>query len=104
MATLVEEVLAVWRDAERMLGELPELHADHETVARAVAELRAIYSELTAASTQSRARIRVSEAAVARTRTLLDAARRSIEPTAAGRGSPGEGDDAVGSDLALGGG
>ena len=86
MATLIEEVLATWRDAERVLATLPELDADHETVARAVLELRALYSELTAASAQSRMRLRTTRASVARTRVLLERTRGRL------RGRPSRGD------------
>ena len=45
--TAVQEVLAAWRDAERLLDELPPVGTDHETVVLTVASLRAAYARLT---------------------------------------------------------
>jgi hypothetical protein len=79
MATLIEEVLAAWRDGERVLADLPEVHPDHESVALAVAELRALYAQLTDISSQSRRRLRATNAALERTAALLERVRASHE-------------------------
>ena len=45
--TSVEEVLAAWRDAERLLGDLPPIGTDHDSVANVVASLRTTYARIT---------------------------------------------------------
>ncbi len=45
--TTVAEALEVWREAERLLEELPPLSPDHETVAVIAAESRDLYQRLT---------------------------------------------------------
>ncbi len=42
----VAETLDTWREAERLLEELPPLSPDHETVAAIVVECRATYQRL----------------------------------------------------------
>ena len=44
--TAVAEVLAAWRDAERLLGDLP-IGTDHDSVTRVVASLRTTYARIT---------------------------------------------------------
>ncbi len=43
----VAEALDTWREAERLLAELPPLSPDHETVALVVAHSREVYGRLT---------------------------------------------------------
>jgi hypothetical protein len=45
--THVEELLSVWRDAERLLDTLPPMSPDHEAVRDAVVEVRAAYQAIT---------------------------------------------------------
>ena len=45
--TSVDEVLAAWRDAERLLGDLPSIGTDHDSVAHVVASLRTTYARIT---------------------------------------------------------
>ena len=47
MEQLVGEVLGVWREAERLLDELPPLDPDHETVRLAVHSLQSTYQAVT---------------------------------------------------------
>lgn len=68
----VEEVLAAWRDAERLLDELPPVDPDHETVRLAVATLRLTYQQLTTGSATDTQLVLVqSLETIERTRTLL---------------------------------
>lgn len=46
-AQLIERALATWREAERLLRELPPVDADHETVRLEVVRLREAYTRLT---------------------------------------------------------
>jgi hypothetical protein len=45
--THVEELLSVWRDAERLLDTLPPMSPDYEAVRDAVVELRSAYQTVT---------------------------------------------------------
>lgn len=45
--THVEELLSVWRDAERLLDTLPPMSPDHEAVRAAVVEVRSAYQRVT---------------------------------------------------------
>jgi hypothetical protein len=51
--TAVEEVLATWRDAERLLDDLPPIGRDHETVVTVVASLKVTYARITDESLRS---------------------------------------------------
>ena len=56
----VEELLATWREAERVLESVPPLSRDHESVALAVVRLRTTYQRLT--DRQERSAALVAEA------------------------------------------
>ena len=45
--THVEELLSVWRDAERLLDTLPPMSPDYEAVRAAVVEVRSAYQTIT---------------------------------------------------------
>ena len=70
--TSVEEVLAAWRDAERLLGDLPPIGTDHESVARVVVSLRTTYARITDES------IRTSPIVIAETRQTIASSRDLI--------------------------
>lgn len=70
--TSVEEVLAAWRDAERLLGDLPPIGTDHDSVARVVASLRTTYARITDES------IRTSPMVIAETRQTIATSRDLI--------------------------
>jgi hypothetical protein len=53
VAKAVEEVLAAWREAERVLDTLPPLSPDHETVRRTVVSLRRTYQTITSDAEQT---------------------------------------------------
>jgi hypothetical protein len=67
MSKLVEEVLGAWREAERLLEELPPIDPDHETVRLSVLELRDVYQRLTDARAGSATALQAS-------REVLDSA------------------------------
>ena len=48
MQMLVGAVLAAWRHAERLAGELPVDHPDRQAVLAAAERLRVLYQDLTA--------------------------------------------------------
>lgn len=72
--TLIVDTLKVWREAERVLQELPPLDANHEAARLLVIELRALYAEVSEASALTAERIAgyraVLEQATARISTL----------------------------------
>lgn len=70
--TSVEEVLAAWRDAERLLGDLPPIGTDHDSVAGIVASLRSTYARITDDS------IRTSPIVIAETRQAISSSRDLI--------------------------
>jgi len=70
--TSVEEVLAAWRDAERLLGDLPPIGTDHDSVANVVASLRTTYARITDES------IRTSPIVIAETRQTIASSRDLI--------------------------
>jgi hypothetical protein len=67
--TSVEEVVAAWRDAERLLEDLPPIGTDHETVATVIASLRVTYARVTDES------IRTSPMVIAETRQTIASSR-----------------------------
>jgi hypothetical protein len=75
----VEQVLAVWRDGERLLEALPEVHPDHETVAMSVAELRALYAQMTGLSALSRNKLEISRRSLERSKATLEAVRQRLD-------------------------
>ena len=71
MAKAVEEVLAAWREAERVLDTLPPLSPDHESVRRAVVDLQQTYQAITGNAA-------ASAEIIARTHQTLDDAHRVL--------------------------
>jgi hypothetical protein len=69
---VVEEVLAAWRDAERLLDELPPVGNDHETVVLVVASLRDTYARITNDA------IRTSPTVIAETRDTIQSSRELL--------------------------
>ena len=51
--TSVEAVLAAWRDAERLLGDLPAVGSDHDSIVGVIVSLRTSYERITDESTQA---------------------------------------------------
>lgn len=65
-------VLEAWRRGERLLDQLSPVDPDHETVALAVARLRAAYHSLTRRTVRSIDVLDRSNAVVSETTSLLD--------------------------------
>jgi transcription initiation factor TFIIIB Brf1 subunit/transcription initiation factor TFIIB len=78
MATLLHETLDLWREAERLLDDLPAVSADHETVAMLVTELRATYTRLSDADAASSAAIVSGLDTTASARELLEHVRERL--------------------------
>jgi hypothetical protein len=80
MARLVEDLLVTWRQAERVLDDLPPVDPDHETVALAIDGLRRTYQELTLIRESSAETLRASRETLARARDLLAAVAARLTP------------------------
>jgi hypothetical protein len=74
----VEEVLALWREAERARETLPEGHPERTAVERDIAELRAMYVRLTDGIEQSERQLQISHRQVARANALLGRIRSAL--------------------------
>jgi hypothetical protein len=79
LARLVEDVLETWRAAERLLEDLPAVDPDHETVALAIEQLRALYQQLTAHRAVSESSLAASHRAVERSQELIARVRGKLE-------------------------
>jgi hypothetical protein len=71
MALRVEEVLALWREAERVLEDLPEVDPDRGIVCADVVSLRRMYRSLTDTAAGTEAALTQSAALVAESRAIL---------------------------------
>jgi hypothetical protein len=71
--TMVEEILATWRDAERLLDALPPVGPDHETVRLTVVELQATYRDLTGDGARTEDVIASSRATISEAHRVLEA-------------------------------
>jgi len=77
MTSQIEDVLATWREAERMLEALPGDEPVRDHVAVAVDELRELHHRLFDAKGQTNHKITATRATLARARgVLLEANRR----------------------------
>ena len=76
MASAVGEALATWREAERLLDELPPLSPDHETVFRAVATARDTYHRLASATHATATTLATTRQAIEEARAVLEQVRR----------------------------
>lgn len=75
--TVVGAALTTWRDAERLLEELPPLSPDHETAALARNAARDLYHSLVDAAAVTGDQLASARATIASARELLDAIRQS---------------------------
>jgi hypothetical protein len=73
--TMVEEILATWRDAERLLDVLPAVSSDHETVRLTVVELQATYRNRTGDQARSEDVLASSRATISEAHRVLEAIR-----------------------------
>jgi hypothetical protein len=75
--TMVEEVLATWRDAERLLDTLSPVGPEHETVRLTVVGLQASYRDLTGERARTEEVIAASRATMVEAHRVIDAIRAS---------------------------
>jgi hypothetical protein len=87
--TPVEELLSVWRDAERLLDTLPPMSPDYEALRDAVVEVRSAYHAVTGgppvtdeALATATARVRDAERLLDELRMKHRAMERIAEPQA----------------------
>ena len=73
MAVLIEELLDVWREAERVLDELPEATPERGMLEVEVIELRSVHQRLTDRRIEQTANL------IAGSRETIEATRRTIE-------------------------
>ena len=73
MAVLIEELLEVWREAERVAEELPPATPERAQLETQLAELRAIHQRLTQRDIERTAQV------IAASQDTIDCARRTIE-------------------------
>ena len=78
MALEVEEVLSLWREAERLLDGLPADAPERGVVSAQVVNLKQIYSRLTAGSDARDDVLADSHSAVVSAQTTLEAAKRRL--------------------------
>jgi hypothetical protein len=80
MAVLVEEVLQVWREAERVLDRLPEATPERKLLQVEVFQLRSIHRRLTDTRIEQTAQlIASSRDTIGAARATLALARRRLE-------------------------
>ena len=89
-AKTMEEVLALWREGERILDTVEPGSTDHDTVVLAVQRMRELYADLGQAAD-------ISPQVVARAREAIDDARALIDnvarPTRVAKRVPQKGHD-----------
>jgi hypothetical protein len=73
MAVLIEELLDVWREAERVLDELPEANPERHVLEGQLTQLRSVHRHLTDRRIEHTAHM------IAASRGTIDAARQTIE-------------------------
>lgn len=74
----IEELLALWREAERVLEELPLTDPDRARLVEVATQLRAAYRMLTDGKDLSASRIAATQATMDNAHVLLDAAEGRI--------------------------
>jgi hypothetical protein len=83
MALEVEELLSLWREAERVLDQLPPDVPERTLVGAEVVNLRRMYRRLTAEGVATSESLRESRSTIATAqRTLSEARRRLAGPPA----------------------
>jgi hypothetical protein len=76
---LIEEALHGWRQAERLLANLPPVHPDHESVALALSTLKAAYQDMTERADAAHASWRANEETIRRSLELLERVRAKLD-------------------------
>ena len=81
MALSVDELLLVWRDAKRVLNDLPASAPERPRILRQVARLRRYHARITTATAPTNSRLLSStHDAITDTRRLLGEARSRVDP------------------------
>ena len=78
MALEVEEVLALWRQAERLLVELPARAPERRVVSAEALELKRLYKRLTAEGDVTAHMIGSSHLRIQESRAVLEAAQATL--------------------------
>ena len=78
MSVATEEVLAAWRDGERLLCDLSPVHPDHETVLLAVVDMKVLYSELTDTGHDTHRTLAASHDRISGAKAVIAAARQRL--------------------------
>ena len=79
MALEVEEILALWRQAERLLDELPARAPEHRIVRAEVLELKRMYKRLTAEGDVTGHMIGTTHLRIQESKAVLEAARATLD-------------------------
>jgi hypothetical protein len=79
MALEVEEVLSLWREAERLLDGMPANAPDRTIVSAEVVNLKRIYRRLTADSDATAEILSASHMALESAQATLDSTRRRLD-------------------------
>ena len=79
---LVEEVLSLWRDLERVRDELPKEAPERQLVDQHIIEIQALFTLVTADASQSSRAVEVSPDAIARAHATLSRAHARLESPA----------------------
>ena len=79
MALEVEEVLSLWREAERLLDGMPVNAPDRTIVSAEVVNLKRIYRRLTADSDATAEILSASHMALESAQATLDSTRRRLD-------------------------
>ena len=82
MTLAIEEVLAVWRDAERVRDTLPADHPRRAAIDVDIAQLRAIYARMTSLIASSNQDLRLSAAQIDSARETLERVRTRLDAAA----------------------
>jgi hypothetical protein len=79
MARAVEDVLALWREGERLLEALPPTSVERSAIADEVEALRALYRELTDQRQLTTAMLARADGVARDARGVLERARRRLD-------------------------
>ena len=79
MALEVEEVLALWRQAERLLDELPARSPERTVVSAEALELKRIYMRLTGGDDVTAHMIGSTQLRIEETKAVLEAAQATLD-------------------------
>ena len=87
MSVLVEDVLALWREAERLLDALPTDAEERDLVREEIERLHGLYRKMTERADSIQPTLTASAAAIERSRVVIERAQmrlsRSAGPSAA---------------------